>query len=194
MSVNVSLGFFGEPSPHGSPNIIAGGIKIIVGGNRLTRYRDYVVDEIEYHKGTFDKEPEYIGGAYLRGDVMQISRKTIGLLTGSYEGSDTGESEDASEHPDMKEHRIRLDGLRVFLVLSGLDGKHIRVAFQDDRQQEPLTYLRDKLGYAVDGNDFGEEILGCIQQFFSYARKCDIDESEMPDLKKNRDRLEEIVE
>lgn len=185
MDVDVSLGFPHEPHYVDDPLSILGGIKILVGGNWLTKYRN--------HEKINDQGAEYIGDHILP-NLRMISLKTAGLLTGSYEGTYVGEKKDGSERPDLQEHRISLEATRTYLILSGLDGKHIRVAFQDDREGEPLTYLRDNLGYAVDGNEFGEEIVGCIQQFFSYARKCDVDESEMPRLKKNMDRLGEITD
>jgi len=138
-------------------------------------------------------------GHYTNHLLPNICVGTVGLLTGSYEGT-TAEGCDVSE-PSKEEYRYILDEWWVVLVLSRLDGIHIRVAFQDDldleeRSDKSYTPLESALGYAVDGEDFAEEVVKCGHEYLDYVAETGIDESEqhVSKIKQNVGRLEEIVE
>jgi len=193
-SVDVSVRFKGKPVPGQVP----GGIKIVADGEEVTRYRNQ-----ESSNKKTKKDLEY-KGEYIDSVMRQLTIELLILNTGSFEGTNYTQENIAKPDPDRREYRCVLDEWWSEIVLSRLDGVHLRVAFQCewDIDEEPKvpgysTFhvpLKSALGYAVDMQEFSEEVLECSHEVMEYMRECGQDEHMFSTLRENTQKLEEVID
>lgn len=195
MSVDVSVKFRDGPSEEMGLLGVQGGIRIVVDGKEITKYKKQQKIDTS---GYFENQDIRYKGWHIVPLMENLTRSLVVFNTGSYDGTD--ERQESMRDPNREEHRLELYEWYSEIVVSRVNGVNLRVAFQCiwdiDKKPDAIfhTPVECGRGYAVDRQEFSEEVLECAHEVLEYIQKCGIDKSRVANLRKNTNRLEEIIE
>lgn len=166
---------FEKPTPESlTLGTVKGGIRIDVGGTEITRYEnqnklneDAVEDETRKPRNWFTYSGELLPErGYYDYKGYQLFTHLRDLLTALIEIK-------KKEGYRFEEVVIELHEVEEVLVLSYFDGKFVRCAFQNGYGRESTINPTTKaaLGYAVELDTLGREMVRCGRELLEYMRR-----------------------
>lgn len=198
MSVSFTPGFFFTPQDNASFPGDDGGLRIEIDEEVLTDHvnQDALAGfETVYDASgePIDTRPAEFTGEWLGATLTALHDALTTFLTGDFERYEEVPAEvTAPSDPSV-------------LVLSFVDGRRARLAFQPKRPSEDASNYRDAslLGYIVDPSDLCRELIGCYREWMAYVDNSHADdptfaESELPEFHEHREQdiaeLEQLID